>query len=145
MSLMEITDPDVSTGVDRARLLQTLIPALSNTDRFGLPVDAPHAQWVRHVVQIGTCKNELNDAHHINVYLEHSDCGAVWLPAPLAKTIGAGAGCFAHIDDHSFDGTAYGTVYEVRARFSRVRIEFVGTHQHPIPICALALIGPPTI
>ena len=137
-----MTSDSDAARLDRAHLLQTLTPALTNSDRFGLPVDAPHAQWVRHIVQIGTCKNVLNDEHHLNLHLEHSNCGAVWLPAPFEKSNDAGSGCFAHIDDQSLDGAAYAIVYEARARFSRVRIEFVGTHEHPVPICALAWIGP---
>lgn len=145
MSVMKMNNASATTMLDHGRLLQTLSPALSDTDRFGLPVDAPQAQWVSHIVQIGTCKNELNATRYLNLYLEHSNCGAVWFPAPLGKDEANTSEYFAQVDDQSLDGTAHGIVYKPSARFSRVRIKFVGEYEHPIPLSALALIGPPSI
>lgn len=142
---MTMTDESVAPMLGQGRLLQTLSPALSDTARSGLPIDAPHAQWVVHVVQIGTCKNDLDGTRHINLFLEHSECGAVWLRVPVEKTPSNSPDCFACIDDYSLDGKAYGIVYTPRARFSRVRIDLVGVYEHPVPISALALVGPKTI
>lgn len=143
MTEMTVRDEGQQPVLSTGHLLQTLPPALSDTDRFGLPVDAPDAQWVAHVVQIGTCQNKLNEARHINLSLEQSQCGAVWLPVPVSV---AGAEStsnhFARIDDQSLDGHAYGKVYVPCARFSRVRIDFVGVYEDPVPMSALALIGP---
>ncbi len=144
MVVMKTTEGGMMPMMDQGRLLQTLNPALSDTCRFGLPIDAPHAQWVAHMIQIGTCINQLNDTRHIDLFLEHSECGAVWIPARREEALSFNSEHFARIDDHALDGKAYGIVYAQNARFSRVRIDFVGEHENPIPISALALIGPPT-
>ncbi|MBV1933644.1 MAG: hypothetical protein KUG59_03065 [Parvibaculaceae bacterium] len=144
MVVMKTPDGSVMPMMDHERLLQTLSPALSDTCRFGLPVDAPHAQWVAHIIQIGTCRNELNAARYIDLFLEHSECGAVWLPAPEGKGRSANSVHFARINDHVLDSKAYGIVYAQHARFSRVHIGFVGEHEKSVPISALALIGPTT-
>lgn len=142
MTEMITRDDGRQPVLSNGRLLQTLPPALSDTDRFGLPVDAPAAQWIAHVVQIGTCQNKLNEARHINLSLEQSQCGAVWMPVPVSVGPTITSNHFACIDDQSLDGHAYGKVYVPGTRFSRVRIDFVGVCEEPVPMSALALVGP---
>lgn len=142
MTVLKMNDKDLTQMLGDGHLLQTLSPALSATGRSGLPVDAPDAQWVAHIIQIGTCKAELDDTRHIDLLLEHSDCGAVWITAPPEEKPSSTLACFARINEHALDGKAYGIVYVPRARFSRVRIDFVGVHDNPVPLSALALIGP---
>ena len=142
MTVLTMNGEGLKQMLGEEHLLQTLSPALSDMDRSGLPVDAPDAQWVTHIIQIGTCKNELDDTRYIDLLLEHSDCGAVWVSAPLEKKLPRNFGYFARIDERALDGKAYGIVYASRARFSRVRVNFVGTHDNPVPLSALALIGP---
>lgn len=142
MTVLKMSDEGLIQMLGEGRLLQTLSPALSDTDRSGLPVDALDAQWVVHIIQIGTCKAELNDTRYIDLWLEHSDCGAVWISAPSEENRPSSLAYFARINEHALDGKAYGTVYVPRARFSRVRVNFVGVYDDPVPLSALALIGP---
>ena len=142
MTLIEMNKIGVRSMLEQGHLVQTLSPAYSDCDRFSLPIDAPHAQWVAHAIQVGTCKSELDSTRYIDLYLEHSQCGAVWTAVSMESTAQNGSTCFARIDDQSLDGKVYGRVYAPSARFSRVRVDFVGAHEHLVPISALAFIGP---
>ena len=125
--------------------VQTLDPAPSTATRYGAPVDGKGYQAVEHLVLIGAAGEELSEEVSIACVLQSSENGSDWLPVTAAhEVLGAppdDAGIFARLESNADDLAICRTGYAGPARYTRVGVLFLGTHEEATPIAAVALLG----
>jgi hypothetical protein len=127
------------------KAVQTLDPAPSAETRYGAPVDGRGYQAVEHLVLIGAAGEALSQECAIACVLEASEDGSAWLPVTAAHDVlGAPpdeAGIFARVESVADDLSVCRTGYAGPARYTRVGVLFIGDHEEPTPVAALALLG----
>jgi hypothetical protein len=108
-------------------------------------VDGKGFQAVEHLVLIGAAGEALSEEVSIACVLQSSENGGDWLPVTAAhEVLGPPpdeAGIFARIESSAADLAICRTGYAGPARYTRVGVLFLGTHEEPTSVAALALLA----
>lgn len=132
--LDEATKLDISNTID---------PAVLSSDTNGAAVDASDCHAVTHVVTIGEGGITFGDTNKIEFVLQDSPNGSDWSPVTDAAhvtglTVSA-SGIFATINGDAAEDQAYAIGYVGPQRYTRVVVDFSGTHGSGTPIGAVAI------
>ena len=110
----------------------------------------PGFESVMHVVNVGDAGDTWDGANYVDLVLQESDDDSVWNDVanddmetydPADKGTD-GEGIFKRLDDSATDDEqAYHVGYKGNKRYSRVRLEFTGTHSTGSPFSAMAVAG----
>ncbi|MCU0589866.1 MAG: hypothetical protein MUC33_01380 [Desulfobacterales bacterium] len=127
-------------------LSSTLLPVVKSgaaPDTNCTSVDGRGFKEVVHVVHLGDSGDTLSGSVKVECELEESDDNSSFTAVPAAKLTnavsGANTGCFGLIDAPTEDSQFYWTEYRGSKRYTRVVLNFTGTHTSGIPVAAWAL------
>lgn len=127
-------------------LSSTLLPVVKSgaaPDTNCAAVDGRGFKEVVHAVHLGNSGDTLSGSIKVECELEESNDNSTWNDVPNTDltngVTGSNAGCFGVIDDGTEDSQFYWTEYRGSKRYTRVVLNFTGTHTSGIPCAAWAL------
>ncbi|MEQ9518793.1 MAG: hypothetical protein RLN89_05060 [Parvibaculum sp.] len=131
------------------KMVQSLDPAVTMTDRAGAPIDRQGYESVEHLVLVGASGETLSPALSLSLRLDESEDGSSWSPVTNDTDVVGGpvdpGGLFATIDDVAEDASTYAIGYVGNARFSRIALVLTGTHAVGTPVGAVTLLSHGTL
>jgi hypothetical protein len=106
-------------------------------------VDGRGFKEVVHLVALGDSGDTLSGSLKVELDLEESDDNSTFTAvaaAEVARAVAGNAvGCFGLVDAPTEDTTIFWTEYRGKKRYTRVALDFSGTHTVGIPVAAFAI------
>lgn len=134
-----IKDFNVSDDI----LTSTLLPVVGGTDVDCTAIDGRGFKEVVHVVHLGDSGDTLSGSVKVELDLEESDDNSTFTAVAAAEltnaVTGSATGCFGLVDAPAEDSRLFWTEYRGKKRYTRVALDFTGTHTNGIPVAAWAL------
>ena len=133
------------------------VPALSaavyTSDQTGATINRAGFAAVEHVITVGVSGDALSGTVYYDFIIEESDDDSAWsaVTAAAAVIVGPdgvsaapnGSGVFATIDAAAEDDKILRIGYVGGKQYSRIRVDFTGTHTNGTPMSAHARLGFP--
>jgi len=137
-------------GLFRAIVPQAGLGADTNGATFDKTA-VPNFEALVMAVHLGASGDTLSGSVYIDLIMEESDNGSVWnkvanadMEVPDAAQKGAeSAGIWQRVDDPSEDDQIYKADYKGHKRYSRLVLDFVGTHTNGTDLSAMYIAGEP--
>lgn len=133
------------------KFIQTVDPVVASSDTNGATVDRQGFESVEHIVFVGESGDTLSGSVYLELVLQHSDDDSTWSDVTSAADVLVNAdsgvsapnssGVFRTIDAAAEDDAKYRIGYVGGKRYSRVQLDFTGTHTNGIPVCVAAALG----
>ena len=125
----------------------TITPAVLTSDTNGTGVGSADADAVMHSVLIGNSGDTLSSSVYFDLILEESDDNSTFTAVSDAdhvvdganSSFSAASGIFATINDPTEDQIVVSIHYVGSKPYSRVTVDFTGTHTNGTPIAAEAI------
>lgn len=138
---------DIHNEISVAKSI-TPIVGNNDTEGTGLAVDRLGFDSVEHVVYIGISADVLSGTVKMDLRIQagtladSSDMADVNdADELLGVTADLTTGIFATVDDPAEDDAVFKIGYRGIKRFTRVLVDFTGTHTNGTPIAAVAMLG----
>lgn len=127
-------------------VISTLTPAVRTADVTAAGVDGKGAASVTHLVHVGVGGITFDDTNKIEVIMEHSDDNSSYSVCAQADVlVDAGITVASGIVKSFVVAHGAAEVYEIGyrggKRYSRVKLEYSGTHGTGTPTATSALLG----
>lgn len=136
---------------NNVKFVQAVDPAVLTADTNGATIDRQGFESVEHIVFAGESGDTLSGSVKLDLVLQHSDDGSTWSDVTSAADVLVNAdsgvsapdanGIFRTIDAAAEDDAKYRIGYIGGKRYSRVQLDFTGTHSNGIPLCVAAVLG----
>ena len=140
---------DVLSSLDA---LKSVAPEVLSADKNGAGIDSQGFEGIVHLVDIGVGGITFTTTNKIELKLEQSDDDSTYTAVTDANHVNVNAGSsdgvvvapdangiFATIDGADDDDLRYAIGFRGAKRYSRVVVDFSGTHATGTPISAVAL------
>jgi hypothetical protein len=129
------------------KLVNSILPQLSSTDKTGSAVDTQDSVGVMCVAHIGTSGDTLSGSVKIEMEVQHSDESGSGFVACAdadinAAVTGTNTGTFAVIDAAADDDAIYKCNYIGSKRYVKVIANYTGTHTNGCPVAAHVVLMP---
>lgn len=135
------------------KVVNALSPVVLTADQNGATIDRQGFEGVEHIVQLGATGDTLSGSVYVELVIQESDDNSSWSDVTAANDVIVGGdgisaapdanGVFATIDDNAEDDRHFRIGYRGGKRYSRVQLDFTGTHTNGIEASALAVLGAP--
>lgn len=134
------------------KLVRAIDPDVYTTDQTGTGIDRQGFEAVEHVVDLGESNDTLSGSVYYDFILEESDDDSTYtaVTASASALVGSAAsavsapdssGIFATVDAAAEDNLILRIGYIGGKRYSRVKVDFTGTHTNGTPLSAFAILG----